>query len=83
MLLADAVVGPHQPRLKIREDSVDAWEVLGRVLSVSLCLAPVVVAPVCERTVAAPAVGMHDAARRHGLFEKTDQRRSGQILDDA
>ena len=60
VLLPDAVVSPSQPRLEIREDSVDPREMFGGVLSRSLCLASVLIALVGERSVAAPAVGMHD-----------------------
>ncbi len=83
MLLSDAVVSARQPRLEVREDPVDAWEERTGPLAGSLCLALVNIALVGERTVAAPAVGMHEASGGHRLFEKPDQRRRGQIIDDA
>ena len=83
MLLSDAVVSARQPRLEVREDPVDAWEERSGSLAGSLCLALVDIALVGERTVAAPAVGMHEASGGHRLFEKPDQRRRGHIIDDA
>lgn len=59
-----------------------AWEQRAGVGRPSLRPAPVIVACSCERTIAAPAVGVYDAAGSNRLLEESNQRRGGQIVDD-
>ena len=82
VLLAHPVVRSRQPRFEVRKHPVHAGEELDSVLRMSLRLAPVIIALVGEGAVAAPAVGMHDTVGSHRLFEESDQRGGGQILDD-
>ena len=61
ILGADAVVSPGEPRLEVREDSVNARQDLARVSLASLILGLVVVAEGLEPVVAWPAIGEHGA----------------------
>lgn len=77
------VMGSRQPALEIREHPMHAREQRAGVCRPSLRPAPVVIALGREGTIAAPAVGMDDAAGSNRRFEESNQRCGGQILDDA
>src|SRR5437867_4828440 len=62
VLGTDAVVGPGEPGLEVREDAVDARQEVARVSLASLNLGLVVVAQGLESLVAREPVGEHGAA---------------------
>jgi hypothetical protein len=65
VLLTHTVVDSRQPRLEIRKDSVHRGKELGGVRPASLGLTVVVTALVSKRTIASPAISMHEAAGSH------------------